>query len=145
MPRPLRGSTHTLKQGHHNHVAAGPVWLLVGAVSQAQAGLFALNFLCRWVARKQVCVLQDLRVRACAGHVIFAATDNTASTHPFLARLSNDTDARNTGLVRDFSSKSKTLPPVLGECIKHEGGTQPPPPSGSCPAHQLILLARYRG
>ena len=37
MPRPLRGSTHNLKQGHHNHVAAACVWLLLGAVSQAQA------------------------------------------------------------------------------------------------------------
>ena len=38
MPQPLRGSsTHTLKQGHRNHVAAGPVWLVVGVAGHAQA------------------------------------------------------------------------------------------------------------
>ena len=35
--RNLRDSTDTCKQADHNHVAAGPVWLLVGEVSQAQA------------------------------------------------------------------------------------------------------------
>ena len=25
MPRPLRGTTHTLKHAHHNHVVVGPV------------------------------------------------------------------------------------------------------------------------
>ena len=53
------------------------------------------------------------------------------------------TDARNKRLVRYFFSQSKTLPPILGECIKHDG-TPTPPPSRSCPEHQLILVSRYR-
>jgi len=46
MQRPLRGSTHTLKQGHHNHVVAGPVWLLVGAARRKQRS-FALKLVSR--------------------------------------------------------------------------------------------------
>ena len=53
------------------------------------------------------------------------------------------TDARNKRRVRDFFSKSKTLPPILGECLKQDE-TLVLPPSGSCPQQQLILLSRYR-
>ena len=54
------------------------------------------------------------------------------------------TDTRNKRRVRDFFTKSKTLPPILGECIKHDS-MQTPPPSRACPGHQLILLSRYLG
>ena len=53
------------------------------------------------------------------------------------------TDARNKRRVRDFFSKSKTLPPILGGCLKQD---EIPvlPPYGSCPQQQLILLSRHR-
>ena len=53
------------------------------------------------------------------------------------------TDAQNKKRVRDFFGKLKTLPRILGECLRQECDPALPP-SGSCPQQQLILLSRYR-
>ena len=67
MPRPLRGSTHTLKQGHHNHVAVACVWLLLGATSQAQAALFALKILSQFGGEAE-CVFRAFGIQTPTGH-----------------------------------------------------------------------------